>query len=47
MYIITPSLHEKQTDEILEISIHANIKNVTCFQHMDTLCNSFSRICVC
>ena len=48
MSVITPSLHEMQTDETLEISIHANInKNVTCLKHMDTLCNSFSHICVC
>ena len=49
MYSITPSLHEIQTGEMLEIltQIHANIKNVTCLQHMDTLCYSVSRICVC
>ena len=48
MSIITPNLQEMQTDETLEISIHANInKTVTCLQHMDTLCDSFSRICVC
>ena len=48
MSIITPNLHEMQTDETLEISIPANInKSVTCLQHMDTLCNSFSPICVC
>ena len=48
MSIITSNLHEMQTDETLEISIHANInKNMTCLQNMDTLCNSFSSICVC
>ena len=48
MSIITPNLHEMQTEETLQISIHANInKNVTCLQHMDTLFNSFSRKCVC
>ena len=48
MSITTLNLHEKQTGKMLEISIHTNMnKNVTCLQHIDTLCNSCCRIYVC
>ena len=48
MFFTALNLQEMQTDEMLEISIDANInKNVTCLQQIDTLCNSCSHIYVC